>query len=113
MSIETTNASASSANDSVLSGFRWVILGLVVIATALNFVDRQIMAILKPVLSEQFGWTDRDYGHIVSAFQLTAAATYVVAGWFVDRLGVRWAYAIAVIAWSCTAMAHALARNIQ
>jgi ACS family hexuronate transporter-like MFS transporter len=107
-------ASAASARDSVpvLSAFRWVLLALVVLAGALNYVDRQIIALLKPVLSEEFAWTDRDYAHIVSAFQFAAAAAYVGAGWFIDRVGIRWGYPIAVVAWSIAAMAHSAARTV-
>jgi len=109
-----TEASGAPARDAspALSAFRWVLLALVVLAGALNYVDRQIIALLKPVLSEEFAWTDRDYAHIVSAFQFASAAAYVGAGWFIDRIGVRWGYPIAVIAWSIAAMAHGAARSV-
>lgn len=94
------------------SAFRWVILALVVSATAINYLDRQIIALLKPVLEEEFGWSDRDYGHVVSAFQFAAALAYLGVGWFVDRVGVRRGYAISIAVWSAAAMAHAAARSV-
>jgi ACS family hexuronate transporter-like MFS transporter len=111
MALETTSVAPRDSTQ-ILSAFRWVLLALVVLASALNYVDRQIIALLKPMLSQEFGWTDRDYAHIVSGFQFAAAAAYVGAGWFVDRMGVRWGYPIAVIAWSIAAMAHAGARTV-
>jgi len=94
------------------SPLRWWVLVLVVVATLINYVDRQIIAILKPELEKVYGWTDVEYGHVVSAFQLSAALAYLGAGWAVDKLGLRRGYAIAVAVWSAAAMAHALARNV-
>ncbi|MGH8310158.1 MAG: MFS transporter, partial [Steroidobacteraceae bacterium] len=91
---------------------RWLILALVFAAAIINYLDRQIIAILKPVLSEEFGWNDRDYAHIVSAFQFSAAAAYLAVGWFVDRAGLRWGYSIAVGVWSAAAAAHAFAATV-
>jgi MFS transporter, ACS family, hexuronate transporter len=91
---------------------RWLVLALVFAAAILNYLDRQIIAILKPVLSDEFGWNDRDYAHIISAFQFSAAAAYVAVGWFVDRAGLRWGYSIAVGVWSAAAAAHAFARTV-
>lgn len=91
---------------------RWLVLALVFAAAILNYLDRQIIAILKPVLSDEFGWSDRDYAHIVSVFQFSAAAAYLGVGWFVDRAGLRWGYSIAVGIWSAAAMAHAFARTV-
>lgn len=91
---------------------RWLILALVFAAAIINYLDRQIIAILKPVLSGEFGWSDRDYAHIVSAFQFSAAAAYLAVGWFVDRAGLRWGYSIAVGVWSAAAAAHAFAWTV-
>lgn len=94
------------------SAFRWIMLALVVSATTINYLDRQIIALLKPVLEDEFGWSDRDYGHVVSAFQFAAALAYLGVGWFVDRVGVRRGYAISIALWSAAAMAHAAARTV-
>ena len=80
---------------------------------ALNYVDRQVLALLKPTLEAEFGWSDDDYAHLGSAFQLAAAAALLGVGWFIDRLGVRLSYAIAVAVWSAAGAAHALAATVQ
>ena len=91
---------------------RWVILGLAVAATALNYVDRQLIALVKPLLQIQFHWSDLDYAHIVSSFQFAVALACMVAGWAIDRIGLRYGYALAVGAWSLAGMAHAAATSV-
>ncbi|MFN3468584.1 MAG: MFS transporter [Novosphingobium sp.] len=86
---------------------------LLFLGNALNYVDRQVLALLKPTLEAEFGWTDSDYAHLGSSFQIAAAGTLLFVGWFVDRLGVRVAYAVAVTVWSAAGMAHALAQTVQ
>ena len=88
---------------------RRVLLALLIIGAILNYADRQIIAILKPLIETDFHWTDADYGHLASAFQLASAMGLLFAGWFVDRVGIKWANPIAVGAWSGFAMAQALA----
>jgi ACS family hexuronate transporter-like MFS transporter len=77
----------------------------------LNYIDRQAIAVLKPVISTDLGWSDADYGRLASLFQFSAAVGYLFAGRLVDRLGVRWANPIGVAAWSLAAMAHGWARS--
>lgn len=89
------------------------LVALLFLGNALNYVDRQVLALLKPTLEAEFGWTDADYAHLGSSFQIAAAGTLLFVGWFVDRLGVRVAYAIAVTVWSAAGMAHALAQTVQ
>ncbi len=72
-----------------LSRLRWGVLALTFGATTLNYVDRQVIALLKPTLEREFAWRDADYAHIVSGFQLATAVTFLFAGWFVDRVGLR------------------------
>jgi ACS family hexuronate transporter-like MFS transporter len=90
---------------------RVVILALVIVAGVLNYVDRQIIAVLKPVISADLHWTDADYGRLASLFQLAAVVAYIFAGRLVDRIGVKWANPIAVGAWSLAAMSHGAART--
>ena len=92
-------------------GRRALLLALLVAAGVINYADRQIIAVLKPLLEHDLRWTDQDYGFLVSTFQFAAAAAYLGAGWFVDRVGLRWANPLAVGAWSLAAMAHALVRG--
>lgn len=91
---------------------RWVVVALVFFAIMLNYVDRQILALLKPTLQAEYGWSDRDYSHMGSAFQFAAAFGYLGAGWFLDRVGVRRGFGLGVLAWSLFAMAHAFAANV-
>ena len=93
-------------------GRRAVLLALLIVAGIINYVDRQIIAVLKPLLEHDLKWSDQDYGFLVSAFQFAAAAAYLGAGWFVDRVGLRWANPLAVGAWSLAATAHALVHGL-
>jgi ACS family hexuronate transporter-like MFS transporter len=92
---------------------RFTIIALVFFATALNYVDRQVLALLKPTLEAEFDWTHREFAHLGSAFQLATAFALIGVGWFVDRFGVRFAYGAAVVVWSLAGMAHALASTVQ
>ena len=91
--------------------FRWVICGLLFLATTVNYIDRQLIGILKPVLAGEFHWSEADYGWIVFSFQSAYALMMPVAGRLLDKLGVRLGYAIAVSIWGLASMSHAFARN--
>lgn len=104
-----TAPTASSAGP---DAFRWTILALVVVATTVNYVDRQLIALLKPLLEQEFGWSELDYAHIGSAFQFATALSCLAAGWTIDRLGLRRGYALAVGVWSLAGMAHAAATSV-
>ncbi|MCE5229451.1 MFS transporter [bacterium] len=93
-------------------GFRWVIVILLFFATVINYIDRAVIGVLKPTLDEKLGWTQIDYGNIVTAFQIAYAAGYVGAGWLFDRIGVRLGYFLSVTLWSVAAMCHGLARSV-
>lgn len=89
------------------------LVALLFLGNALNYVDRQVLALLKPTLMEEFNWSDSDYAHLGSAFQFAAAGAYLAVGWFIDRMGVRFGYGIAIVVWSAAGMAHALASTVQ
>lgn len=91
---------------------RNLLLALVIFSGILNYADRQIIAVLKPLLQDQLQWSDQDYGNLTAVFQLAAALAYVGAGWLVDRVGWRRANVLAVGSWSLAAMAHAVARTL-
>jgi ACS family hexuronate transporter-like MFS transporter len=86
---------------------RWVICALLFFAATINYIDRQVIGILKPTLQAEFGWSEMDYADIVFAFQLAYAAGFLVAGRLVDRLGARAGFTLAIILWSVAAIAHA------
>ena len=92
--------------------YRWIVCLLLFLAATINYIDRQVIGILKPTLQGQFGWSELDYADIVLAFQLAYAIGLVVSGRFMDRVGVKTGFAIAIIVWSVAAMAHAEATVI-
>src|SRR4029450_3257478 len=87
--------------------YRWFVCGLLFFASVINYIDRQVIGILKPTLQQQFGCTELDYGDIVFAFQLAYAIGFIFAGRLMDRLGTRVGFSIAIVLWSLAAMAHA------
>lgn len=91
---------------------RYGLIALLFFGTALNYLDRQVLALLKPTLQVEFGWTDREFGHFGSAFQIATAVALLGIGWFIDRFGVRWGYGLAVAVWSLAGMAHAYANTV-
>jgi MFS transporter, ACS family, hexuronate transporter len=94
-----------------IGNYRWVIATLLFVATTINYIDRQSIGLLKPVLEKYFNWNERDYGYIVMAFQASYALGLLVFGRWVDRIGARLGYTISVILWSIAAVSHALART--
>ena len=95
-----------------LGRFRWRICALLFAATTLNYLDRQVLGVLAPDLTRQFGWSEIDYGYIVTAFQAAYAIGLVSAGALIDKLGTRIGYALAICVWSLAAMSHALAGSV-
>ena len=91
---------------------RWLLIALLFTGTALNYVDRQVLALLKPTLEQVFHWSDQDFAHLGSVFQLSAAGALLFVGWFVDRFGVRFAYGLAVGVWSLAGIGHAAAASV-
>jgi ACS family hexuronate transporter-like MFS transporter len=90
--------------------YRWLICAVLFFAATINYIDRQVIGILKPTLVSEFGWTDeRVYAAIVFSFQLAYAIGLAVAGRIVDRIGTRLGFTVAVIVWSVAAVAHAAA----
>ena len=94
-----------------LPRLRWYICGLLFFATTINYIDRQVLGLLKPVLEKELGWREADYGWIVFAFQFAYALMMPFAGRLIDKLGARLGYLLAVVVWSFAAMAHSLAGN--
>jgi ACS family hexuronate transporter-like MFS transporter len=91
---------------------RWILFALILAAGILNLVDRQIISVLKPVISKDLGWNDNDYGTLAAWFQGSAAFAFLFTGWIVDRSGVKWANPLGVFTWSLAAIGHAWAVTI-
>lgn len=92
--------------------YRWVICSLLFLATTVNYLDRQVLSLLHPILEEEFNWTNTDYANITAAFQFIYALSMLFAGRIIDRLGTKWGYAVAIIVWSIAAILHAFAIQI-
>ena len=93
------------------TNFRWAIVALLFFATTVNYFDRFLMGILAPLLEDEIGWTELQYGYIVSSFQFAYGIGTLLAGYVIDKLGTRWGFALAVGLWSIASMAHAAARS--
>jgi ACS family hexuronate transporter-like MFS transporter len=91
---------------------RWLICALLFFAATINYIDRNVISLLKGTLSKEFGWSETDYGDIVFAFSLAYAIGFVVAGRLMDKLGVRLGFAMAIVIWSLAAIGHAFAPTI-
>ncbi|HEV2990794.1 MAG TPA: MFS transporter [Candidatus Angelobacter sp.] len=96
-----------------MSHYRWIICALLFFATTINYVDRQVIGLLKQTLQGQIGWNEIDYSNIVFAFQLAYAIGLLFAGRILDRLGTRQGFSLSVFFWSIAAMAHALAHSVM
>ena len=92
--------------------YRWTICALLFFATTVNYLDRQVLSLLAPDLSKQFGWSNTDYANITAAFQMVYAVSMLFAGRVVDRLGTKVAFILAITVWSVGAILHALALPI-
>jgi ACS family hexuronate transporter-like MFS transporter len=91
--------------------FRWVICALLFSATLVNYMDRQILGLLKPNLAKELNWSEQDYGNIVVAFQAAYAVGQVMFGPFIAWIGTKSAYAFSIVFWSLAAISHALMRT--
>ncbi|QJD81478.1 MFS transporter [Spirosoma rhododendri] len=92
-----------------MSKYRWTIVALLFVATTVNYLDRQVISLLKPLLAKEFGWTESDYGDIVIAFTLAYGTSTLLVGHIIDRIGTKLGYIGSILVWSLAAMAHALA----
>jgi ACS family hexuronate transporter-like MFS transporter len=86
--------------------YRWVVVALLFAATAINYIDRQMIGVLKPTLSAEMRWSETDFANIVFWFQAAYAIGYLGFGRIVDVIGARFGYAIAVVVWTIAHMAH-------
>lgn len=98
--------------DLKLGNYRWTICALVFFATTINYLDRQVISLLKDdYLEPLFGWTEKDYADIVKIFQFTYAIGLLGAGWVMDKIGTKLGYALSLVLWSISAMLHGFARS--
>jgi len=95
--------------NATIGKYRWTICTLLFFATTVNYLDRQVLSLLQPVLAERFNWTNSDYANITAVFQFGYAISMLFAGRFVDKMGTKKGYAWAIIIWSFGAIIHAWA----
>ncbi|HSC38566.1 MAG TPA: MFS transporter, partial [Chitinophagaceae bacterium] len=91
--------------------YRWIVCSLLFFATTINYLDRQVVGWLKPILEKEFKWTESDYSHIVMAFTASYALGLLLFGRLVDKIGSKLGYTISVTVWSIAAMAHAAVKS--
>ena len=93
--------------------YRWVICSLLFLATTINYMDRQILSLLKPILDDKLHWTNQQFGQVNSAFQAAYAVGLLLFGAFIDRFGSRIGYAVSIAAWSLAAIGHSAVGSIS
>jgi len=95
-----------------MTNYRWTVVALLFAATTINYLDRQVLSLLYPLLQEKYNWTNSQYADIAAAFQFTYAVCLLFAGRVIDKLGTKSGYSWAIIIWSVGAIIHATALPI-
>jgi len=96
----------------VVGRYRWVICALLFFATTVNYIDRQILALLKSTLDHELGWTNEQFGEVNAAFQGAYGVSLLLFGALVDRVGTKIGYALSIAAWSLAAIGHSFAGSL-
>jgi ACS family hexuronate transporter-like MFS transporter len=100
----------SEINEKV-GNYRWTICALIFFATTINYLDRNVLGLLKSTLENDMQWSESDYSYVVMAFQFAYALGLIGAGHIIDKLGTKLGYFLSLLGWSIAAMVHGLARN--
>ena len=91
---------------------RWLVCALLFLATTINYIDRHILSLLKPLLDRELGWSNAEFGAVNSAFQLAYGTSVFFFGWLIDRYGSKIGYAVSIIGWSLAAIGHAFVASV-
>jgi ACS family hexuronate transporter-like MFS transporter len=91
---------------------RWTICALLFVATTINYMDRQVLSILKPTLQHSIGLSEQGYGNVIALFQVSYAVGLLLAGRLIDKLGSRLGYSVIMALWSLAALGHALVSTV-
>lgn len=94
-----------------IGSYRWVVVALLFFATTINYIDRQVIGLLKPTLTAEFGWDNTTFGYINGFFQLFYALGLLAFGRIIDKIGTKIGYTVSIIVWSVAAMGHALVKS--
>ncbi|PKK35207.1 MFS transporter [Siphonobacter sp. SORGH_AS_0500] len=108
MNINPPQVGQSLSTPTKMGNYRWTVVMLLFFATTINYVDRQIIGLLKPTLEKEFSWTESDYSRIVTFFSAAYAIGLLLFGRIVDKVGTKMGYTISIIFWSIAAMLHAI-----
>ena len=110
----TEHSAAGVAAETIMKAgsYRWTVCALLFFATTINYIDRQVLGILAPVLQKDIGWNEIDYGYIVTAFTAAYAIGLLFVGRFIDKVGTKIGYTVSLIVWSFAAMGHALVNTV-
>jgi ACS family hexuronate transporter-like MFS transporter len=108
-----SEATARQSIATTIGKFRWVICAVLLLGTTKNYMDRQVIGVLKTTLQHDLGWSEIDYGNLVFAFQAAYAIGMLVVGRLIDRLGTRIGYALTMAAWSVASMAHGFVSSLS
>jgi MFS transporter, ACS family, hexuronate transporter len=104
---------AAEAQTSRIGKYRWFVCALLFLATTINYIDRQILSLLKPILDNELKWSNADYGNVNAAFSGAYAVGLLLFGRLVDRYGTKAGYAISIVAWSFAALGHAFVGSVR
>jgi len=107
-----SRASSQMTITEKIGSYRWTVCALLFYATTINYIDRQVLGILAPVLQKEIGWNQLEYGYIVTAFQAAYAIGMLFMGRFMDAIGTKIGYTVALTLWSVAAIGHAFVRTI-
>ena len=107
--LQPTAVAQDHITTSKIGNYRWTICSLIFFATTINYLDRQVISLLKPTLEKQFNWDENDYANIVIAFQLAYSIGMLFAGRFIDKVGTKMGYAISLTLWCVASMLHGFA----
>jgi ACS family hexuronate transporter-like MFS transporter len=103
---------ANQGPNAAFGNHRWLVCALLFLATTINYIDRQILSLLKPILDTELGWSNQEFGKVNAAFQGAYAVGLLLFGAFVDRFGTKIGYAVSITAWSLAALGHALVASV-
>ncbi|MBF9255776.1 MFS transporter [Pontibacter sp. 172403-2] len=110
--MEKTKISTNGTIGEAKTGnYRWVICALLFFATTINYIDRQVIGLLKPTLEAEFNWSELDYGYIIMFFSASYAVGYIIFGSIIDKIGSKLGYTISVTVWSIAAILHAAVKS--
>lgn len=95
-----------------IKNYRWIIVTLLFLGTVINYLDRQVIGLLKPTLELEFAWSESDFANLMSAFSFAYAIGLLLSGKFIDKVGTKIGYSVAVVVWSAAGMFHAAAKSV-